>query len=811
MAYRLLPLVILAVAAGPLAAQQPPPARSSAPIINLLLPYVSDENLGKSLKLTAEQVKSLTDFRQKQWDERYTTPTDKYAEGTAYRNKATAELFKKTLSEEQHKRAMQLATRLALSNAPGFRGARGQGAVQNDLTRVPASFLSTYPELAASLKLTDDQKKLVESPRAGGPGATAAVAFLTAEQTKVLKEMAGEPAGANLVAPFDERMNYAFRETGSYGNAPGLLGLTEAKDVRTELGMTEEQTKTLADLAAKWQVPTGPASADPTLSPEGQAKANEKQREEREKAMATVLKPEQMTRLKQIWVQTNGGNGFGGFGGGPGGVAPPTPLTEKINSFVEYESLAITDAQTKAFDEADKAQADAIEKAVLSDASVDDSIKAIEAARAAREKAYEAVVTAEQKKKLDESYGKPFTGSVMPDRMSAGRPPETLKNMRAASFGKRATSELRLLASNKAIQDDLGLKPDQLKAITAKSTEATTKFSTGFRATQDLAAMEKSYAEQAEFVEKALADVFTADQAKRWQELLVQRAEILNNQNRGGGIGATNLGVIAVPGVADAVKLTAEQKKKLLDEGKPDEVLTAEQKATIKELAGKKHEGDFAVGPRGGFTPTQRSTWPTTAAILRAVPSGVFKITPEQTDKFAEALNRYQLETLPEPPMPVEGGGFRGGRVDPEKAAAANVTLTKALATLLSAEQLARVEQVKYQAVAQSAGINLLANAEVVKALSLTKEQTEKNAALVSDAQRLTQAAGVPFAFGGGGFGFGSWTEKYTEKVQAKAMALLTDEQKATWKKLTGEPVPNMPRNLVSPGFGGPGGGFGSF
>ncbi|MFO0849877.1 MAG: hypothetical protein U0871_15180 [Gemmataceae bacterium] len=802
-------LLLLAVAAGPLLAQQPPAARLTIPAAARLLPYVSDENFAKELKLTPEQVKTLTDHRQKQWDEQYTTPTDKYAEGTAGRNKATAELFQKMLTADQHKRATQLAMQTVLSS--GFTGRRLSGSPDGadgkiDPTRVSVFALRGFPELTRPLNLTDEQKKLVEA-RVAGTISTVPVVFLTAEQAKVVSEMIGEPAKLNWLAATDERMNRSFaRGLSTTVTTAALLRMTQARDVRAELNLTEEQTKALADLAAKSQAGV---QADRTLSPEARMKAQEERRAETDKALAAALKPEQLTRLKQIAMQTSTGRGRG-FGD----VETPDPLSIKLNDREIRKALAVSDAQVKSFADADVALANAVEKAVLSDVPVDDAIKAIEAARAAREKAYAAAVSAEQTKKLDDLLGKPFTGSTTTDR-PFGRPggpqaPPTVLNMRNATFGKRTVVELRLLASNQAIQTELGLKPEQVKAITAKNSEAASKYGPGIRANQDLAALEKSTSEQAEFVEKALADIFTTEQQKRWRELLVQRMEFFASRSSA----AVSIGAVAAPGVAEAVKLTAEQKKKLLDEGiEQNKVLTAEQKAKIMELAGKKYDGNFTVGltGRGSAGFTRQIARPTTAVVLREVPPSVFKITPEQADKLVAVMNRFQLETLPEPEVPVQGqaGGMYAPRVDPAKLATANEALAKSVATILTAEQLARIEQVKYQAVAQTAGVTLFSQADVAKALALTKEQTDKNAALVADAQRLSSAAGLPLSLRVFNSGIMSWRDKFSEKVTAKVTALLTDEQKATWKKLTGEPVPNLPLTLTTPTFGG--GGLGGF
>src|SRR5215218_10141329 len=76
-----------------------------------LLPYVGDENFQKELGLTADQAKRLVAFRQKLWDEAYTTaPRDLKV---ADQHKATEAEFKAVLDAAQLKRATQLAAQLA--------------------------------------------------------------------------------------------------------------------------------------------------------------------------------------------------------------------------------------------------------------------------------------------------------------------------------------------------------------------------------------------------------------------------------------------------------------------------------------------------------------------------------------------------------------------------------------------------------------------------------------------------------------------------------------------------------------------------
>ncbi len=802
-----LSLLLLGLSATVATAQQPA-APPPIPLVPLLLPYVEDENFGKELKLTPDQVKKFVAFRKSQWDEQYTTVRAEYPKSVADRRKATVALFKDVLTAEQHKRAAQLAAQSAWNNPGGRLG--GAAITPPDVTKAPASVLRQYADIADPLNLSDEQKKLVAAGGGDQFGPVATSVFLTAEQSKVAKELLGEPVKTAWNSAFDARLNRFFG--GQFGGAPGPLGLTEAKDVRTEIGMTDEQVKALAPLLTKWRrAPVGGRQGD-DFSPEAAAKQIGELATETDKAIAATLKPEQLSRFKQIERQT-ANFGFGRGGGNPfGGPIEPVPLSSHLQNIAFKKELGFTAEQDKSLADADKAQADAIEKAALSDRPVEDAIKAITAANDGREKAYAAVLTAEQTKKLDEMMGKPFTGSTARDRNNpfGGPSADQLKQIRTANFGQRTLGELTLLSQNPSIRDDLKLSPEQVKKATDALAEYRTKIGPGDARIQTPEERAKAAAERAAFDAKTIDSILTADQAKRLRELMLQRAEFFFNQNNPGGFN-TGVGAVGYPGVADAVKLTAEQKKKLLDDGaKPDEVLTADQKTAIKGMLGKKFDGDFSDRPPGG--PGQRPTaMPTTAAVLLNVSWDVFKITPEQAAKLVPVANEYQLETIAERPI---GGGPPGGmgggftQISPAKLAAANDKLAKALAAVLTPEQAKRVEQVRYQLVAVGTGTSYLTNAEVAKALGLKDEQKAKIATALADNQRLQSAAlGSSRTFGG----TQAWVPKLIEKTTARVMAVLTDEQKAAWKALTGDPVPNLRPINPFGGFGGGGFGGGGF
>jgi hypothetical protein len=94
----------------------------------------------------------------------------------------------------------------------------------------------------------------------------------------------------------------------------------------------------------------------------------------------------------------------------------------------------------------------------------------------------------------------------------------------------------------------------------------------------------------------------------------------------------------------------------------------------------------------------------------------------------------------------------------------------------------------------------------VAKALEITakqKEDLEKNASQIKEeilkssavGRALGGAAGGGVAVGGGGYSPQALVQLYKDveegrdKGMKQAMAILIDEQKTTWKKLTGEPI----------------------
>lgn len=122
----------------------------------------------------------------------------------------------------------------------------------------------------------------------------------------------------------------------------------------------------------------------------------------------------------------------------------------------------------------------------------------------------------------------------------------------------------------------------------------------------------------------------------------------------------------------------------------------------------------------------------------------------------------------------------------------------KLVADILKPEQTKRLKQIRLQ----QQGATALASPEVSKELNFTEEQKTKLKELQADARKQMQGL-----FQGGNRE--EAMKKVTEinkSTNEKAMAMLTPEQKAKWKDMTGEPFKGEIR-LVPPGGRRPGGG----
>jgi len=113
----------------------------------------------------------------------------------------------------------------------------------------------------------------------------------------------------------------------------------------------------------------------------------------------------------------------------------------------------------------------------------------------------------------------------------------------------------------------------------------------------------------------------------------------------------------------------------------------------------------------------------------------------------------------------------------------ANAEMNKSLAEILKPAQMKRFQQVQLQ----QAGLGAFAMPRVQEALKLTDDQKSKIRTI-----NESQGESMREAFQGGQDDRAAMARKVAELRKQgtdKVLAVLTDEQKATWKELTGEPL----------------------
>jgi Spy/CpxP family protein refolding chaperone len=189
---------------------------------------------------------------------------------------------------------------------------------------------------------------------------------------------------------------------GGFGFGGGPLFLLTQKSVQEELKLSEEQIKKVTQLNEKQRESRGGFR---DLSREEREKKMAEQAKETNKALADILKPEQLKRVKQIgWQQ----RGIGAIGSPE--VAEALKLTseqkDKIKSILEDASKARRELFTNRGGDREEAR------------------KKGEEIRKNTNEKLTGVLTAEQKTKWKEMLGEPFKGEIRrPEFPGGGRRP----------------------------------------------------------------------------------------------------------------------------------------------------------------------------------------------------------------------------------------------------------------------------------------------------------------------------------------------------------------------------------------------------
>jgi hypothetical protein len=176
------------------------------------------------------------------------------------------------------------------------------------------------------------------------------------------------------------------------------------------------------------------------------------------------------------------------------------------------------------------------------------------------------------------------------------------------------------------------------------------------------------------------------------------------------------------------------------------------------------------------------------------------KLDKEQADKAAEAATKVREKYTDELAKLRDLEQEERRTKQRELNQKINDETVKAIGEVLKPEQMARLKQIELQ----QAGFAAYTRSDVQSALKLTAEQKEKVKTITDKAntdireamggpgqggrQRGQGGAGGP-GRGTGRGGFGAGNEKVTairKETNEKLVAVLTDDQKKTWKELTG-------------------------
>ncbi|MFO0879419.1 MAG: hypothetical protein U0840_18895 [Gemmataceae bacterium] len=782
------PAALLLAACALATAQSPGTTVSPPPLLSVLLPYVGNKAFHDELKLTEAQAKRLSTFRQKMRDEtNNTAPKDLK---TGEQDKAFVAELKATLDADQVRRANQLAAGIVLrDDVDPF-----SGRSPSNVRTVSATLLARYGEIAAALKLDETQAKLVElvnktTPKWGGipKGGARTLVYLTPAQTAAAKALVDKAPATPLRAEIEDSRGKAF--TGFDRRSDNTISYLAAPDVQKDLHLSAEQIKTVAALRVNNTNRSNSFGrgrrSDLNLSPAEQKKANDARLAEVKAAVEKLLTADQKMRLEQIGRQQR------------------SVVDEEFGkSSTLGEALGVTDEQRKAYADANAALAAAVVKAVGSGEPLEKVRSAVNAARQARTATIEKILNADQVAKKQAWFGKPFTGStsvaIDRGRTPAGSP---FGSLQKAFFGKYS-AELTTLTRYPKLREELKLTEEQATRLSKATGTLSEKFpAQGMRAAlQDPVAGEKLLGDRSAFIEKTLADILTKEQRARFREVLIQQAEAA----RGTPGLALRSGAVSIPGVAEAIKLTAEQKKNILDGTPEATVLTDNQKAAIKAMRGKEVQiaAIFGRSDFSAFQPTSRQPLPRAVTLTQTLAYwDAIKVTPEQAARLAAAFNKHTL-----------------GTVGSTSSAEHQKALQTALEAILSADQRKRLEQLSLQSdVASSLVSALLGTARTPSAirteLGITDEQAKAIRAAETElrelASLLDQNVGrfqsVEDATGKEATAL---RLKLRDRLDARIEGLLTGEQKEKWKAKLGEPHAAFTKQPLSGSRAGGGRGF---
>lgn len=178
------------------------------------------------------------------------------------------------------------------------------------------------------------------------------------------------------------------------------------------------------------------------------------------------------------------------------------------------------------------------------------------------------------------------------------------------------------------------------------------------------------------------------------------------------------------------------------------------------------------------------------------------KLTDEQIEKAdkAGAEMREKMTEKFQDLRDLEAGERREKMASLQKEMAAESK--KVAEEILKPEQAKRLEQISLQFAFQQGGALALANPEIQAKLKITDEQKNKLKDLSDDMNEKRRELGQSAQDGGDPQEMAKKRQALQKEGAEKVMSLMTDDQKKTWKELTGEPFEVRMEPRRRPGAG---------
>ena len=186
---------------------------------------------------------------------------------------------------------------------------------------------------------------------------------------------------------------------GGFGGGANNVMLIGQKSVQDELKLSDDQVKQATALAEKQRTSFGQSS---DLQPQERRQKAQEAARENDKAIADILKPEQLTRFKEISLQQRGAQAF--------------------NDPEVAQVLNLTSEQKEKIREIQQGSRAEMREALQAGAGGDraEARKKAEALRASVNEKVQGVLTPEQKEKFKTLTGAPFKGEIIRPNFRGG-------------------------------------------------------------------------------------------------------------------------------------------------------------------------------------------------------------------------------------------------------------------------------------------------------------------------------------------------------------------------------------------------------